>query len=135
MASETMDAGRELDAIVAERVMGSVPCRSDLHRNGEMLPCHAHPDWPTKGAETPLYSTDVAAAWQVVEHMREWEFVLSREEHEPGTVTYRAIVYQRSRKFADSWRGRENETADSPSLAICRAALMARLSVPEGDAP
>ena len=57
---------RELDALVAERVMGWE------HRNGHW--------WQTKGghasntvtfAEVPRYSTDIAAAMLVVEKMRE----------------------------------------------------------------
>lgn len=58
-----MKAGRELDALIAEKVMG--------------LDGPQYPDCPTCGSanycrETPYlpYSTEIAAAWEVVEKLK-----------------------------------------------------------------
>jgi hypothetical protein len=74
----TLDAGRELDALVAERVMGwthvgphpwgkphGVPPEGRVYneRFGEA-------SRPVGLVEVPAYSTDIAAAWQVVEKIR-----------------------------------------------------------------
>lgn len=59
-----MKPGRELDALVAEKVMGLVNC--EKHKGSY---CHAFPESPDKGGETKPYSTDIAAAWEVVEKM------------------------------------------------------------------
>jgi hypothetical protein len=50
-----MKPGRELDALIAEKVMG-------LFTNGE-------PDFGYTYETIPPYSTDIAAAWEVVEKM------------------------------------------------------------------
>lgn len=68
-----MDAGRELDALVAEKVMGWEVDRSANRliwlfvapngKRGDITIC-------------PPYSTDIAAAWQVVERMNsDWSGV------------------------------------------------------------
>ena len=84
-----MKAGRELDALVAERVMGAT-CRSgrDLLREDKLRWEHVLEDpvgedtlwdWRHCAFEEypdgrirfhPEYSTDIAAAWEVVERMR-----------------------------------------------------------------
>jgi hypothetical protein len=67
---------RELDAQVAEKVMGLVPCANPCHdlkpEIAEYMPrpCHAQPDSPDKGGETRCYSTDISAAMEVVDRMR-----------------------------------------------------------------
>lgn len=57
-----MNAGRELDVLIGEKVFGrtmTCPVCSEVH-SGE-----------------PWYSTDIAAAWQVVEHMRKSGYYVS----------------------------------------------------------
>lgn len=90
--TEPMQAGRELDLMVAERVMREVeanaPCGDGLTRTISAIgmtldECDvnirgAYPKriaqgmkiWPAQYIG-PAYSTDIAAAWQVVEKMRE----------------------------------------------------------------
>lgn len=66
--SEEIRAGRELDALVAEKVMGKVKCTST--HNGEHIPwCYAMPESPDQGGELAPYSTDIAAAWEVVDKL------------------------------------------------------------------
>ena len=60
-----MNAGRELDAEIAEEVMGWTP--RGAH------PIHGCPMFATGSNDTfaPYFSTDIAAAWQVVQKMGE----------------------------------------------------------------
>lgn len=68
-----MEAGRELDALVAEKVMGWVreqgfllPPVGDPRRNWAAIwDEQGLPDW------LPDYSFEIAAAWEVVERMKE----------------------------------------------------------------
>lgn len=72
-----MEAGRELDALIAEKVMG-------LHRRGEYW--LSSDDHEVYVADTvpadredflPDYSTDIAAAWLVVEKLEALQFAVS----------------------------------------------------------
>lgn len=81
-----MQPGRELDALVAEKVMGfkrfNQPPDYDGNYGGEpvLFPPGVVPEksgwqWPPKGrvsmtSLTPRYSTSIADAWQVVEKLR-----------------------------------------------------------------
>lgn len=157
--SEPMAAGRELDALVAEKVMGLTvvahdwPCGYDPEcgyyeasmfagfRDGdgswyaERGPVHVRAGvdlWPPRPSfhepdrliahvdPVPAYSTDIAAAWAVVEQVEDtgngWVFSLAH------------------RVIPDCWvarftplavTGLVSEEADTVPLAICRAALAA----------
>lgn len=90
-----MEAGQELDALVAQRVMG----------------------WETLSRR---FSTDIAAAWEVVEMMRadEWHFVIEcNTTPEVVVKVYRAFEEPH---YSGNW-------IKSAPLAICRAALLAML--------
>jgi hypothetical protein len=69
---DAMPAGRELDALVAEKVMGW----TDINGNAAAVGCGLNHNklW----TRVPDYSTDIAAAWQVVEKLvaegRSWTF-------------------------------------------------------------
>ena len=65
--------------------------------------------------EIPPFSTDIAAAWMVVERMRElgWFFEVSAE------CDSQWVAYFDKERYA-------SEAADTAPLAICRAALRAR---------
>jgi hypothetical protein len=73
-----MGAGRIMDALVAEKVMGLVPCTAPSHTPGHKYhmpgPCHAQPDSPDLGGETKQYSTEIEAAWEVVERLERGAF-------------------------------------------------------------
>lgn len=92
-----MPAGREMDELIARRVMGiKPPPSSDVWL---VLP----------------YSTDIAAAWEVVEKMGD-----KFDDLERGTGGfYMVTVYPGNPNMPIVVRG---ETAP---LAICRAALLA----------
>lgn len=65
MDIDTMPAGRELDALVAERVMGWKLFASE--------PGYGRPPHQITLVLTPIphYSTDIAAAWIIVEKLRD----------------------------------------------------------------
>lgn len=72
------EAGAELDAMIAEKVMG-LGTAVDLNDGGgpRMWSIKAHGSGPGSGYSEPKpYSTDIAAAWQVVEKMKSegWSF-------------------------------------------------------------
>lgn len=88
-----MDASRELDELIAEQVM-----------------THPHSHWRDP---VPAYSSDIAAAWQVV-------------EHSDDPVTVRRLFV----KAWDAWLwvaefGLVSGEGTTAPLAICRAALQA----------
>ena len=113
--TETLVAGRELDALVAEKVMGhtvtwlaTAISPAQPHYVDRAIACGY--------LLVEYYSTDIGAAWQVVERMRElnygiaisdgpaWSFAVAPND-DAGDVTC--------------------ELADTLPLAICRAALRA----------
>lgn len=107
--------GRELDCAVAEEVMGLRICHDPgcaawggLHEFDE-------------GEEIPHYSTDIAAAWEVVDRMKEvgrfpeirfgydgWYAIHHEGDHHCGHPCVKA-----------------GATESTPPEAICRAALKA----------
>ncbi len=80
MTAPPRDAGRSLDAEVAEKVMGLVPCTAPHKGERRPIYCHARPTSPSKGGETPAYSTDIGAAMTVVVEVQRrnpgWRFGL-----------------------------------------------------------
>ena len=63
-----MKPGRELDALVAEKIFGAKLIRSAFHENNEVISC----DFPDRRLgqgfdQLPKFSTDIAAAWEVME--------------------------------------------------------------------
>lgn len=113
-----MDVGRELDAAVAERVMGYTLDYefADLNFNG--APCvkelrDQYDEWGL----LPAYSTDIAAAWLVVEKLAAQGLRLSLDAF--GGDPWWA-------EFADEkWERGAQATAPTASEAICRVALAA----------
>src|SRR5688572_4258171 len=122
------EAGRELDALVAEKVMGLGPAVN--------YPGSAYYDGPGERGHyrgpgnllitIPCYSTDIAAAWDVwlkitsEPHAEHWAIY----SYADGAVAveYYGDGYSGDRESgAGNWR----VEADSAPLAICRAALQA----------
>lgn len=101
-----MKPGRELDALIAEKVMGFDPNSTDSLRT---LLYHSYP-----GGHFPCYSTNIACAWEVVEKMspRDDKFEISKYKNGLYEATFRY--------FEAEWS--EAETAPH---AICLAALKA----------
>jgi len=106
-----MEAGREMDALVAEKVMGWE--LRTFKSNGVDF-------WHIPGTvrcelDAPKFSTDIGAAWEVVEKMIGEMWNLSLE--------YQSAVYWC--EFGKTCVPGDGEIADTAPLAICRAALLA----------
>lgn len=107
-----MDAGRELDTLIAEKVMG-------YHRATESEPYwNSLAVWVEENGERweqiPDYSTDIAAAWQVVEHLHGRVVI---DHWSRGA--YKVMIYLPAKPPS------VEASAESAPLAICRAALAA----------
>jgi len=110
MNYDKMPAGPKMDALVAEQVMG---CRYIADYCRWELPSGR---WST---EPPSYSTDIAAAWEVVEHISP---DLAISVARLPDMDYSVLIYGHTRETV----GFSVEVyADTAPLAICRAALKA----------
>lgn len=118
-----LPAGRELDALVAEQVMGWKRVEKGhvyFWRTKEMVAelLREHPDvLAVDYFPCPYFSTEIAAAWEVVEELARrcwhlsldypsgnsrWEWMACFRPQPPGSFVY----------------------ADTAPVAICRAALL-----------
>ncbi len=118
-----MDAGQELDALVATEVMGwrrtitGTLCDSWVDARG----------WPTgwgdyDGERVFEPSTDIAAAWQVVERLNTLGYDVQVDSYEHGTM-WSAILYKGLRGEGEQIEG--PTTFTTAPHAICLAALKA----------
>lgn len=136
-----MEAGRELDALIAERVMGLTVVRllepvsidrreapDGLYAADADLATEIEQHLGAGGygyAALPHYSTDIAAAWQVVEKMRAdgWHYELTAH------LTEETHCAEFGRGYFDSyesyWSDQHQECGATPALGICLAALKA----------
>lgn len=102
----------ELDALVAEKIMDDPVDRQIVDQHGfEIILCRSR-------QVLPRYSTDIAAAWTVVEKLGEDGFLLYRVSNRP---IWRAQFNLAEAVF--DWPGYAD--AETAPLAICRAALSA----------
>jgi hypothetical protein len=116
----SMKAGRDLDALVAEKVMGLEPKQPDnvgYRRDTWVYAINDYDDnGPVYVVDCPEFSEDTSAAWSVLERMRELGWYASLETgrgQDKCTLT---------RLGGDSERLATGETLP---LAICLAALKA----------
>jgi len=132
-----MEAGREMDAMVAELVMRQCAhrervryCIEDGNSVDSGFTCKAC-GVDLYANECPRYSTDIAAAWTVVEKLG-----LSVIRSEDGWYAIKPTDIEHERisctdKNSIRLIGRDGEIftpADTPAEAICRAALAASRS-------
>lgn len=129
---EHLEAGRELDLLIAEKIMGwkrlgRVPKQTFLQADHVYRNEHGQYVEPES---IPSFSGDIAAAWRVVEHMRENGYTLNLFVHandEDENVHRTAVatfIYDHRPKMI---RGRSFKyRSPSAALAICVAALRAR---------
>ena len=134
MNTDDLPAGRELDALVAEKVMGwRITAWNDGEPwgNREVFPpfepingipadcdCISH----SEAGEPPHYSTDIAAAWEVVEKLWDEDF------HVQFQLVHQVTAGKWRVEFPTRKVPHHNYVfahADTASLAICRAALKA----------
>ena len=124
-----MKPGRELDALVAEKVMGqTVRLADDMgvdHDEGDFFvnkPDSKEPRWGHM-LGLPHYSTDIAAAWAVVEKMQGlgWTFQVDDVGFNDSTEGKWRVV------LTEETKGHDYHPADGDTAphAICLAALKA----------
>lgn len=115
-----LQAGRELDALVAEKVMKNfIPAGSNPQlRDDAWIDGRGYFVW-----EPPPYSTHIADAWQVVEKMHElgWSVSISRHAFEGS---WKCSMNKNS---PDSFSAVGSSAAES----MCLTALLAKLGADE----
>lgn len=82
LAMDEMKPGRELDALIAEKVMGWQRWESGV---GTRWKRGGWSEEANSVSEVPAYSTDIAAAWEVVEHFRKNGFDVTVSTRKDGT--------------------------------------------------
>lgn len=145
---EHIVAGNQMDAAVAKAVMGLVlftatpdqkailnGCRvgGPYTVGGQRLPDKTYVDtgerhaWGPIVNEIPHYSTDIAAAWQVVEHLmrQDYRYVL-RGNFEGNGLHWCGFDEEGWADLNPLW---QSPLCESLPLAICRAALLTTLEV------
>lgn len=124
MTGQTFPAGRDLDAMIAEKVMGwrrqSEAPQDVWQRHDERL------------AELPKFSTDIAAAWQIVEKLGPDDIFLTITLLPDGEYECTA-----QNEIGETLMlGKSGHVkADSAPLVICRAALLSGSSFPQSAFP
>ncbi len=120
---ESMNPGAAMDAYIAEFVMGWKPWVSPMVPRGSKVPdC-----WQTGSRKRPTVridgwrpSREIPSAWDVAESLRDG-----------GDIHIESVVYGTGWKVSTCFvRGAWDKWAYGPTfpLAICRAALLSRLS-------
>jgi hypothetical protein len=118
-----MNPGRELDLLVAEKVMGrTVSDNPDpiIFKRGDFESHISGPD------TIPNYSTDISAAWEVVEKLRKEGILLEIKPISEEIYTYRNAVRNAGMsQYATIVHGYicNGIEADTAPHAICLAAL------------
>lgn len=122
MSTDGRTAGRELDALVAEKVLGWLQVRKQMIANAMGQPVmEDFVGLPTASAASPLlvprYSTMIQEAWKVADALRERsQFVAVLSGLGPQGVQPWIFKINRDGGFIE-------ERADTAALAICLGAL------------
>lgn len=117
-----MEAGREMDARIAEKVMGRTNVRFTENNQGQRRELLSDdPKNLYAWVIVPYYSTDIAAAWQVVKNMQSRKWIVDINASWDGTCDC-----QINADNGEIWAvvGESDDVATAP-LAICLAALKA----------
>ena len=124
MNVDEMPAGQELDVLIAEKVLGWIRHEQETEWD-HIISVHWTMPNSTTVLDFPRFSQDIAAAWEVVEQITR-----------PYGVSLRLVgpEYADDWTFSSGWHATfiesrytftdvgEGSTADTASLAICRAA-------------
>ncbi len=115
-----MIAGKELDALISDEIF-SKPFRKPTH--GPCCTCQVcgyANDWDCQCG----FSESNSRAWEIVDKLDERDFILMLDSmrHSPLLGKWRATFVNKD--FSDYWEDAGwTEYGDTPSLAICLAAL------------
>lgn len=119
-----LTAGPELDALVDERVMGQTlamtplgPIRKLTEGYRSFMRDESSADGLTA---VPAYSRDIAAAWQVVLHMRTCGYDVDLDGYDASHVpTWECRMGGEHHGYREEWLA----CAESAQIAICLAAI------------
>lgn len=119
-----MNPGRELDALIAEKVMGWKLKYNDYGKNphwvnSESKAVHYDDHFNTCPADEFSPSTDIKDAWEVVEHFTKKGQDLRIQSEKDGTF-WRCYITDEKDVFKEHWN--VENVWDAP-YAICLAAL------------
>ncbi len=128
-----MKAGRELDELVAEKVMGM---HKKIGNHGGMMGSRSgyfdawiESNGERYGRDAPPFSTDIEAAWQVVEKVRNIEIdkdSLVKASFQVMASPYDPVYYAGWVAHDDANAFYHWNFADTAPYAICLAALAAK---------
>jgi hypothetical protein len=123
----TMPAGRKMNALIAVKIMGICPHDWQLENNLSnaqhvCLLC-GQKYYAYNPPVTPDYSTDMTAAWQVVEKLSKPHIFINLSKFGDKYVCDIENMedYSNPEKQFNRWK---IDFCNSPALAICRAALL-----------
>lgn len=130
MEREQHEAGRKLDALIAERLMGY----TDVHFNGPTDRLanlwYGHAPGEEWHSEPPEYSTDMAEAWKVVERLVALGYWISLS-HNGNT---HAAAWDFRIVDRKNERDRHITISETAPLAICCTALKAQIEESAAEA-
>lgn len=128
-------AGRELDAKIAEQVMGWEDVQSGCYTPTGQEWCGTRRDdpgpWGTYRHFVPRYSTQIAAAWEVVTHLETQGFRLANLRCPHPDMRYDQGLWAANFVRDEFREGRwqtdlcEDGWGETPTEALCLAALCA----------
>jgi hypothetical protein len=125
-----MKAGRELDALVAEKVMGWRPTHGMLH--GKEQDLFVDSNGNTHGIECGCIedfhpSTNISDAWKVVEKLKHCAegFAVIKLNPDRNKARYQAGIQYDDGEGGPMFMYDASATADTAAMAICLAALKA----------
>jgi len=123
-----MKAGKEIDTLVAEKIMDLVPCENWYLQEITMIgPIYIRNQHKCKHdgkcypkEYVPECSTNISSAWRVVDKLwGKFNFAINRMDMYDGDYIASVMAFNRN-----EWKSAHANTAP---LAICRAALLTLL--------
>lgn len=132
MSRETMQAGRELDALIAAKVMGKRVVPDSLNGGA---PLEFFGEYPEGIYLVPkLYSSEIRQAWKVIERLIADGWFPQVQFNNWGAESWYVTL---TRDTSDKRFGHGSGVAATAPLAICRAALRALETVrtPDSEGP
>lgn len=127
MNIDEMQAGREMDKAISQYVFGNTKfvcreCEDDYHVVNEQNGLIAY-------IPVPEFSTDITAAWEVVEKMQllGFRYAIGKTSIANGERITHKAMFQKNfpEPFRKNYKRYKTSRALTAPLAICRAALKA----------
>lgn len=134
----SMKPGRELDALVAEKVMEwiEVECFGIKDNKIKRPPVSGCQTIIARGwnqqikmyATLPNYSTDISAAWEIVNKKQTFPYSISKCNNGKWSINWCSSNYE-CMNCDEECTGKFEVEADTAPEATCKAALLASLEV------